>query len=84
MLPSIEHRLAKELAVKLPQIQATVQLLDDGATVPFIARYRKEATGGLDDIQLRLLEERLHTLRELEKRRLAIIAAIEKQNKMTP
>lgn len=84
MLPSIEHRLAKELAVKLPQIQATVQLLDDGATVPFIARYRKEVTGGLDDIQLRLLEERLHTLRELEKRRLAIIAAIEKQNKMTP
>ena len=84
MLPSIEHRLAKELSVKLTQILATTQLLDEGATVPFIARYRKEATGGLDDIQLRLLEERLHTLRELEKRRLAIISAIEKQNKMTP
>ena len=84
MLPSIEQRLAKELTVKLPQILATTKLLDDGATVPFIARYRKEATGGLDDIQLRLLEERLHALRELEKRRLAIIAAIEKQNKMTP
>ncbi len=84
MLPSIEQRLAKELAVKLTQILSTVQLLDEGATVPFIARYRKEATGGLDDVQLRLLEERLHSLRELEKRRLAIISAIEKQNKMTP
>jgi len=84
MLPSIEQRLATELSVKFSQIQATIQLLDDGSTVPFIARYRKEATGGLDDIQLRLLEERLHALRELEKRRSAIIAAIEKQNKMTP
>ena len=84
MLPSIEQRLATELAVKFSQIQATVQLLDDGATVPFIARYRKEATGGLDDAQLRLLAERLHSLRELEKRRAAIIAAIEKLGKMTP
>jgi uncharacterized protein len=84
MLPSIEQRLATELSVKSSQIQATIHLLDDGATVPFIARYRKEATGGLDDTQLRLLAERLHHLRELEKRRTAIIAAIEKQNKMTP
>ncbi|PSJ18455.1 Tex family protein [Nitrosomonas supralitoralis] len=84
MLPSIEQRLATELVVKLIQIQAAIQLLDDGATVPFIARYRKEATGGLDDVQLRQLAERLHSLRELEKRRLAIITAIEKQNKMTP
>ncbi|PTQ77566.1 uncharacterized protein C8R26_10753 [Nitrosomonas oligotropha] len=84
MLPSIEQRLATELAVKFSQIQATVQLLDDGATVPFIARYRKEATGGLDDAQLRLLAERLHSLRELEKRRAAIIAAVEKLGKMTP
>lgn len=84
MLPSIEQRLANEIAVKIPQIQATVQLLDDGATVPFVARYRKEATGGLDDKQLRILAARLHTLRELEKRRAAIITAIEKQNKMTP
>jgi len=84
MLPSIEQRLATELAVKFSQIQATIQLLDDGATVPFIARYRKEATGGLDDAQLRLLAERLHSLRELEKRRAAIIAAIEKLGKMTP
>ncbi len=84
MLSSIEQRLATELAVKTSQVQATVQLLDDGATVPFIARYRKEATGGLDDAQLRLLAERLHSLRELEKRRAAIIAAIEKLGKMTP
>ncbi len=84
MLPSIEQRLATELAVKLSQIQATIELLDDGATVPFIARYRKEATGGLDDAQLRLLAERLHSLRELEKRRAAIIAAIENLGKMTP
>jgi uncharacterized protein len=84
MLPSIEQRLATELSVKLSQIQATIQLLDDGATVPFIARYRKEATGGLDDAQLRLLAERLHSLRELEKRRAAIIGAIEKLGKMTP
>lgn len=84
MLPSIEHRLADEIAVKLPQILNTIKLLDDGATVPFIARYRKEATGGLDDVQLRQLDARLHALRELEKRRSAIIAAIEKQNKMTP
>lgn len=84
MLPSIEQRLASELSVKFSQVQATIQLLDDGATVPFIARYRKEATGGLDDAQLRLLAEHLHSLRELEKRRAAIIAAIEKLGKMTP
>ncbi|GJL74066.1 Tex family protein [Nitrosomonas sp.] len=84
MLPSIEQRLASEIAVKPPQIIATVKLLDDGATVPFIARYRKEITGGLNDVQLRLLETRLQALRELEKRRAAIISAIEKQNKMTP
>lgn len=84
MLPSIEQRLATELSVKPSQVQATVQLLDDGATVPFIARYRKEATGGLDDVQLRQLAERLHSLRELEKRRAVIIAAIEKLDKLTP
>ena len=84
MLPSIEYRLAQEIAAKLPQILNTIKLLDDGATVPFIARYRKEVTGGLDDVQLRLLEARLHALRELEKRRSAIITAIEKQSKMTP
>ncbi|QDZ30246.1 Tex family protein [Noviherbaspirillum sp. UKPF54] len=84
MLPSIEQRLAVELAAKPAQVTAAVALLDEGATVPFIARYRKEATGGLDDIQLRLLEERLRYLRELEDRRAAIIASIEEQGKMTP
>ena len=84
MLPSIEQRLAQELSAKPAQVAAAVALLDEGATVPFIARYRKEATGGLDDIQLRLLEERLRYLRELEDRRAAIIASITEQNKMTP
>ena len=84
MLPSIEQRLAVELAARTEQVIAAITLLDEGATVPFIARYRKEVTGGLDDIQLRLLEERLRYLRELESRRTAIIASIEEQNKMTP
>lgn len=84
MLPSIEQRLAAELAARPAQITAAVNLLDEGATVPFIARYRKEVTGGLDDTQLRLLEERLRYLRELEERRASIIASIEEQGKMTP
>ncbi len=84
MLPSIEQRLANELAARPAQVAAAIALLDEGATVPFIARYRKEATGGLDDIQLRLLEERLRYLRELEDRRAAVIASIEEQGKMTP
>ncbi|MDO8300101.1 Tex family protein [Lacisediminimonas sp.] len=84
MLPSIEHRLALELAARPAQVAAAIALLDEGATVPFIARYRKEATGGLDDIQLRLLEERLRYLRELEDRRSTIVATIEQQGKMTP
>ncbi|PWF54660.1 Tex family protein [Massilia glaciei] len=84
MLPSIEQRLALELVCKPVQVAAAIALLDEGATVPFISRYRKEATGGLDDIQLRLLEERLRYLRELEDRRSAIIASIVEQNKMTP
>ncbi len=69
MLPSIEHRLAAEIAAKPAQGAAAIALLDEGATVPFISRYRKEATGGLDDAQLRLLEDRLRYLRELEDRR---------------
>ncbi len=84
MLPSIEQRLAVEIAAKPSQIAAAISLLDEGASVPFIARYRKEATGGLDDIQLRLLEERLTYLRALEERRNAIIASISEQGKMTP
>jgi uncharacterized protein len=84
MLPSIESRIATELSVKPTQVAAAVALLDEGATVPFIARYRKEATGGLDDAQLRTLSERLVYLRELEERRAAILKSIEEQKKLTP
>ena len=84
MLPSIEQRLAQELSAKPAQVAAAIALMDEGATVPFIARYRKEATGGLDDTQLRLLEERLSYLRELEDRRKTIVASIQEQGKMTP
>jgi uncharacterized protein len=84
MLPPIEVRIANELGVKSTQVLATVALLDEGATVPFIARYRKEATGGLDDVQLRLLAERLGYLRELEERRAAILLSIDEQKKLTP
>ena len=75
--------IAKELGVGPHQVAAAVALLDEGATVPFIARYRKEATGNLDDTQLRTLEERLLYLRELEQRRAAILASIEEQGKLT-
>jgi len=84
MLPSIEQRLAQELSARPAQVAAAIALMDEGATVPFIARYRKEATGGLDDAQLRLLEQRLSYLRELEDRRKAIVTSIEEQGKMTP
>lgn len=87
---SINNRIAEELSL-LPsgkvspnQVAATVALLDEGATVPFIARYRKEVTGSLDDTQLRLLEERLRYLRELDERRATILASIEEQGKLTP
>ena len=83
MLPPIEHRLATELAAQPRQVVAAIQLLDEGATVPFIARYRKEVTGGLDDTQLRTLEERLGYLRELEDRRAAVLASIAEQGKLT-
>ncbi|MFO0776948.1 MAG: Tex family protein [Nitrospira sp.] len=75
--------IAKELGVGGPRVTAAVALLDEGATVPFIARYRKEATGNLDDTQLRTLEERLRYLRELEERRAAVLASIEEQGKLT-
>jgi uncharacterized protein len=84
MLAPIEHRIALELGVRPTQVKAAVQLLDEGATVPFIARYRKEVTGELDDTQLRNLEERLGYLRELEDRRGAVLASIEEQGKLTP
>lgn len=78
----IISRLATELSVRPEQVSATVELLDGGATVPFIARYRKEVTGALDDIQLRQLDERLRYLRELEERRAAVLAAIDEQGKL--
>ena len=77
------QRIATELGVGPRQVTAAVALLDEGSTVPFIARYRKEATGNLDDTQLRKLEERLLYLRELEERRTAILASIEEQGKLT-
>ena len=83
-LPSIEHRIAQLLGVAAERVRAAVTLLDEGATVPFIARYRKEATGGLDDTQLRTLEERLGYMRELEDRRTSVLASIQEQNKLTP
>lgn len=81
---SIHERIANELAVRDKQVSAAVQLLDEGATVPFIARYRKEVTGGLDDTQLRNLEERLRYLRELEDRRETVLKSIKEQDKLTP
>jgi protein Tex len=77
------QRIAQELSVKSQQVAATVALLDEGATVPFIARYRKEVTGGLDDTQLRMLEERLVYLRELNDRRDSILDSIRGQGKLT-
>lgn len=81
---NINQQLAQELQIRLEQVQATVDLLDGGATVPFIARYRKEVTGALDDIQLRQLDERLLYLRELHARRDAIIDSIRQQQKLNP
>ena len=81
---SIPQRIAQELAVLPARVEAAVRLLDEGSTVPFIARYRKEVTGALDDTQLRTLAERLVYLRELEERRTAILDSIREQGKLTP
>ena len=83
-MKSIPQRIAEELNVTERQVTAAVELLDTGSTVPFIARYRKEVTGALDDTQLRTLEERLRYLRELEERRKAILDSIKEQDKLTP
>ena len=83
-MESINSRIANELGVRPQQVAAAVALLDEGSTVPFIARYRKEVTGSLDDTQLRNLEERLRYLRELDERRVSILASIEEQGKLTP
>src|SRR5262245_66099798 len=79
---SIDARIAQELGVREAQVAAAAALLDEGSTVPFIARYRKEATGGLEDAQLRTLEERLRYLRELEERRAQVLESIEAQGKL--
>lgn len=81
---SIAEKIAQELSVTAQQVNAAITLLDEGATVPFISRYRKEVTGGLDDSQMRTLEERLRYLRELEERRIAILKSITEQEKLTP
>lgn len=81
---NISRAIAEELSVSVQQVEAAVALLDGGATVPFISRYRKEATGGLDDTQLRNLETRLSYLRELEERRAAVLESIASQGKLTP
>jgi len=78
------QRIAEELSVNIKQVEAAVALLDEGSTVPFISRYRKEVTGGLDDIQLRMLDERLNYLRELNSRRETILESIISQGKLTP
>ncbi|MEV7993114.1 Tex family protein [Streptomyces sp. NPDC086077] len=83
LVGSIEGRIAEELGVRERQVKAAVELLDGGSTVPFIARYRKEATEMLDDAQLRTLEERLRYLRELEERRTAILESVREQGKLT-
>ena len=83
-MKSVNQRIAEELGVRVEQVKAAVDLLDGGATVPFVARYRKEATDGLDDAQLRTLDERRLYLRELDQRRSAILDSIREQDKLTP
>ena len=80
----IIKKLAEELAIKDSQVKATVDLIDEGNTIPFISRYRKEATGGLNDEVLRTLDERLTYLRGLEERKATVVKSIEEQGKMTP
>src|ERR1700742_1666972 len=83
LAPQILIHVAKDLHVPLKGLVATIELLDDGGTVPFIARYRKEATGNLDEVQIRAIEEKLGYFRELEERRETILASIGEQGKLT-
>jgi len=83
-MKQIDLRIAEELGVRAQQVAAAISLLDSGATVPFVARYRKEATGALDDTQLRRLEERLRYLRDLDERRSVILDSISQQGKLDP
>ncbi|MHC6800258.1 Tex-like N-terminal domain-containing protein, partial [Vibrio antiquarius] len=84
MSQAICRMIAQELNVRPEQVNAAVTLIDDGNTVPFIARYRKEVTGGLDDTQLRTLDSRLSYLREMDDRRQTILKSIQEQGKLTP
>ena len=79
-----DNKIASELGVRPQQVSATVALLEEGATVPFISRYRKEATGTLDEVQVAAIRDRLEQLKELDKRREAILKSIEEQGKLTP
>ena len=79
-----DSKIASELGVRPQQVSATVALLEEGATVPFISRYRKEATGTLDEVQVAAIRDRLEQLKELDKRREAILKSIEEQGKLTP
>ncbi|WP_220720144.1 Tex family protein [Agarivorans litoreus] len=83
-MQNLEQQIATDINAQAQQVSAAIKLLDEGSTVPFIARYRKEATGGLDDGQLRLLEQRLSYLREMQQRRIAILKSIAEQDKLTP
>ncbi len=83
-MSSIIQTISQELSARPSQVEAAIRLLDEGATVPFIARYRKEATDGLDDTQLRHLEERLVYLRDLNERRAVVLKSIDEQGKLTP
>ena len=80
---NIEKKIAEELSIELWQVEATVKLIDEGNTIPFIARYRKEVTGGLSDEQLRELGERLNYLRNLETRKEEVVKIIDEQGKLT-
>ena len=78
------RKVAQELNIKQQQVEATVALLDGGATIPFIARYRKEATGTLDEVAVMAIRDRMKDLKELDERRAVILESIEKQGKLTP
>jgi hypothetical protein len=78
------EKIAGELALRLPQVRAALELLEAGNTIPFVARYRKEATGGLDEVELRDIRDRNEYLAELDERRAGILASVEEQGKLTP
>src|SRR3954454_19548122 len=82
--PEVLLHVAKLISVPLKSLVATIELLDEGATVPFIARYRKEVTGNLDEVQIRNIEEKLGYFRELEERRDTVLRSIDEQGKLTP